>query len=207
MPSNFFSRRWKQSDAKGRSFHLSNGYAGTSSQALLGACYVHGNAEIGKRVAKKMLQHRKQVSTSHITLSNVYASAGMWNEAYGVSDLEFWRFYKSAHLSPQTIRLFEAAHATVFTVGDSSGWDFSMGNWTDGKHFKAGDVLVFNYDASVHNVVAVDLNGYNRCSTSANSRTYTSGEDRIMVSKGNHYFICSYPGHCDAGMKIAVFAS
>ncbi|KAL2470652.1 Basic blue protein [Abeliophyllum distichum] len=103
--------------------------------------------------------------------------------------------------------MLDAADAAVFTVGDSSGWDFSVGNWTDGKHFKAGDVLVFNYDPSLHNVVAVDLNGYNRCSASAKSRTYTSGKDRIMLSKGNHYFICSYPGHCDGGMKIAISAS
>ncbi|KAL2470651.1 Pentatricopeptide repeat-containing protein [Abeliophyllum distichum] len=57
---------------------------GTILAALLGACQVHGNVEIGKMVAKKMLQNGKQVSTTHITLSNVYASAGMWNEAYEV---------------------------------------------------------------------------------------------------------------------------
>ncbi|CAA2958436.1 pentatricopeptide repeat-containing At2g13600-like isoform X1 [Olea europaea subsp. europaea] len=58
--------------------------SGTILAALLGNCHVHGNVEIGKKVAKKMLQHGKQVSTTHITLSNVYSSAGMWNEAFGV---------------------------------------------------------------------------------------------------------------------------
>lgn len=37
--------------------------------------------------------------------------------------------------------LVETVHAATYTVGDSSGWDFSMGNWVKGKKFKAGDVL------------------------------------------------------------------
>ncbi|KAH7864302.1 hypothetical protein Vadar_028038 [Vaccinium darrowii] len=50
--------------------------------ALLGACQLHGNVDIGRRVAKKMLESKKQVSTTYVALSNVYAAAGMWNEAY-----------------------------------------------------------------------------------------------------------------------------
>lgn len=33
------------------------------------------------------------------------------------------------------------AKGTTFTVGDSSGWSFSIGNWTKGKNFKADDIL------------------------------------------------------------------
>jgi len=40
-------------------------------------------------VAKKMLESKKQVSTTYVALSNVYAAAGMWNEAYRVR--ENWR--------------------------------------------------------------------------------------------------------------------
>ncbi|KAL6977216.1 hypothetical protein U1Q18_046215 [Sarracenia purpurea var. burkii] len=57
--------------------------------AMLGACQLHGNVEIGRKVAEKMLETRKQVSETCITLSNVYAAAGMWNEAYRVR--ENWR--------------------------------------------------------------------------------------------------------------------
>ncbi|KAL7246430.1 hypothetical protein ACSBR2_001517 [Camellia fascicularis] len=35
----------------------------------------------------------------------------------------------------------ETIHSATFTVGDSSGWDFSVGGWTNGKQFKAGDML------------------------------------------------------------------
>ncbi|KAK2984347.1 hypothetical protein RJ640_026971 [Escallonia rubra] len=66
-----------------------NGCSGTIWAAMLGACQLHGNVEIGKRVAKRMLENKNQVSTTSITLSNVYAAAGMWDEAYRVR--ETWR--------------------------------------------------------------------------------------------------------------------
>ena len=33
------------------------------------------------------------------------------------------------------------AHAATYTVGGSSGWTFNVESWTDGKSFRAGDVL------------------------------------------------------------------
>ncbi|PSR86369.1 Basic blue protein [Actinidia chinensis var. chinensis] len=101
----------------------------------------------------------------------------------------------------------ETVHATTFIVGDTSGWDFSVGNWTNGKKFKAGDILIFNYDPSDHNVVVVDRNGYNSCTSAATSIIHSSGHDQVKLSKGRHYFICSIPSHCDAGLKIALNAS
>ncbi|KAL3517788.1 hypothetical protein ACH5RR_020377 [Cinchona calisaya] len=61
----------------------------TAWAALLGACHLHGNVKLGEKVAKKMLVNGKQISTTHVTLSNVYAAAGLWDEAYGVR--ESWR--------------------------------------------------------------------------------------------------------------------
>ena len=63
----------------------------------------------------------------------------------------------------------------------------------------------FNYDPSLHNVVAVDASGYNSCGSSG--RTYSSGRDRITLGPGTNYFICSLNGHCGMGMKMAVNAS
>ncbi|CAI9107451.1 OLC1v1006802C1 [Oldenlandia corymbosa var. corymbosa] len=57
--------------------------------ALLGACHLHGNVKLSERVAEKMLVHTDQMSTTHIALSNVYAAAGLWNEAYKIR--ENWR--------------------------------------------------------------------------------------------------------------------
>ncbi|KAG6475252.1 basic blue protein-like [Zingiber officinale] len=103
--------------------------------------------------------------------------------------------------------LAHAADAATYTVGDSGGWTFNMASWTRGKRFRAGDVLVFRYSPSVHNVVAVSAAGYNGCSVPRGSRTYTSGNDRITLARGSNYFICSIAGHCQAGMKIAVVAA
>ncbi|XP_044494451.1 basic blue protein-like [Mangifera indica] len=103
---------------------------------------------------------------------------------------------------------FRTTKATTFTVGDTSGWTFTFNqNWTNGKKFKAGDILVFNYDPSLHNVAVVDVNDYSSCSSSPSSKTYSTGKDKIKLSKGRNYFICSIPGHCDGGLKVAVDAS
>lgn len=95
----------------------------------------------------------------------------------------------------------------VYTVGDSSGWSFTSGSWTKGKRFKAGDVLVFNYDSTIHNVVAVNNGGYKGCTTPAGATVYKSGKDRIKLSKGPNFFICNVAGHCQSGMKIAAIAA
>ncbi|KAG8058631.1 hypothetical protein GUJ93_ZPchr0002g25927 [Zizania palustris] len=96
------------------------------------------------------------------------------------------------------------AGATQWTVGDSRGWTFNVAGWENGKAFAAGDVLVFNYGKSAHNVVHVDKAGYDACSAGAGARSFSSGNDRITHSRGKAFFICSFAGHCASGMKIAV---
>ncbi|KAL3515605.1 hypothetical protein ACH5RR_022507 [Cinchona calisaya] len=99
------------------------------------------------------------------------------------------------------------ASAATFTVGDSKGWTFNVAGWENGKSFKAGDVLVFNYPKGVHTVVGVGQNGYNTCNPSA-GQVFTSGSDRITLKKGGNFFICGVDSHCkNFGMKIAVNAS
>jgi len=63
----------------------------------------------------------------------------------------------------------------------------------------------FNYDRSVHNVVAVDAGGYSGCRSSGTP--YSSGSDRVTLGPGTNYFICSLSGHCGMGMKMIVNAS
>ncbi|RCV39920.1 hypothetical protein SETIT_9G009600v2 [Setaria italica] len=101
----------------------------------------------------------------------------------------------------------QVAESAVFTVGDRGGWTFNSNTWTNGKRFKAGDVLVFKYDSSAHNVASVNAAGYKGCAAPRGARTYTSGNDRVTLARGTNYFICSIPGHCQAGMKIAVTAA
>uniref|UniRef100_A0A0D9VS45 Plantacyanin n=1 Tax=Leersia perrieri TaxID=77586 RepID=A0A0D9VS45_9ORYZ len=96
--------------------------------------------------------------------------------------------------------LLLVADAATYNVD----WSFGADSWSRGKNFRAGDVLVFSYDPSAHNVVAVDAGGYNGCRESGTK--YNSGNDRITLGPGTSYFICSISGHCGAGMKMAVTA-
>nr|GMC83612.1 basic blue protein-like [Ipomoea batatas] len=100
----------------------------------------------------------------------------------------------------------EVAQAAVYNVGGAGGWTFNVSGWPKGKRFRAGDVLAFNYGPSYHNVVAVGKAGYNNCRPPRGAKTYQTGKDRIKLVKGQNFFICSFPGHCESGMKIAVTA-
>eukprot|EP00268_Persea_americana_P046378 TRINITY_DN47780_c1_g1_i1.p1 TRINITY_DN47780_c1_g1~~TRINITY_DN47780_c1_g1_i1.p1 ORF type:complete len:125 (+),score=16.70 TRINITY_DN47780_c1_g1_i1:59-433(+) len=102
--------------------------------------------------------------------------------------------------------LCDIAQAATYTVGDKGGWSFNLVNWPKGKSFKAGDVLMFKYNPTIHNVVAVNRNGYNGCTTPRGSKVYRTGNDNIKLVKGQNYFICNIVGHCQAGMKIAINA-
>ncbi|XP_034676759.1 basic blue protein-like [Vitis riparia] len=97
-------------------------------------------------------------------------------------------------------------HGATYTVGGSAGWTFNSANWPKGKRFRAGDVLAFNYDSKVHNVVSVNEGGYSSCTTPAGAKVYQSGKEQIKLVKGQSFFICNYAGHCESGMKIAVNA-
>ncbi|KAF8041095.1 hypothetical protein BT93_B3116 [Corymbia citriodora subsp. variegata] len=101
------------------------------------------------------------------------------------------------------------SYATTYYVGDSFGWSYNidLDSWVGDKTFYVNDVLVFVYDNTYHNVVSVDANGYNTCSTNSNYGIFTSGNDEItLTSAGTWYFICSY--HCDfANQKMAVIVN
>lgn len=49
--------------------------------ALLSACKIHGNLELGEKIAKTLLDCDKADSGTYVLLSNVYASSGRWKEA------------------------------------------------------------------------------------------------------------------------------
>ncbi|NP_001265957.1 basic blue protein-like precursor [Cicer arietinum] len=100
----------------------------------------------------------------------------------------------------------ELAQAAIYTVGGAGGWTFNTIAWPNGKNFKAGDTLVFNYSPGAHNVVAVSKAGYGSCKTPRGAKVYRSGKDQIRLARGQNYFICNYVGHCESGMKIAINA-
>ncbi|WOL15211.1 mavicyanin [Canna indica] len=97
----------------------------------------------------------------------------------------------------------------VYTVGDSKGWTImNMPNytaWTSSKTFKVGDTIVFVYNKQFHNVIQVSKADYGGCSGSSPLATYITGNDSITIkTKGHYYFICGFPGHCDAGQKVDI---
>eukprot|EP01018_Ginkgo_biloba_P016413 Gb_16508 [translate_table: standard] len=49
--------------------------------ALLGACRVHANIELGQHAAERVFQLKPQNIGTYVALSNVYAAAGMWDGA------------------------------------------------------------------------------------------------------------------------------
>ncbi|KAJ6405125.1 hypothetical protein OIU84_013159 [Salix udensis] len=92
------------------------------------------------------------------------------------------------------------------TVGDSSGWAIGMdySTWTSGKTFSVGDSLVFNYGGG-HTVDEVSASDYSTCTTGNAITSDSSGATTVALkTAGTHYFICSVPGHCGGGMKLAV---
>ncbi|XP_058094822.1 pentatricopeptide repeat-containing protein At4g33170 isoform X2 [Magnolia sinica] len=50
-------------------------------RALLGACRVKGDTEVGKRVAARLLDLEPSDSAAYVLMSNIYASASRWGDA------------------------------------------------------------------------------------------------------------------------------
>ncbi|XP_074571769.1 chemocyanin-like [Curcuma longa] len=104
------------------------------------------------------------------------------------------------------------SHGAVLTVGDALGWTI-MGNpnytaWAANNTFHVGDTIVFTYNTNFHNVLEVSKNNYGACNASSPIGTYATGNDSIMLKhKGHLYFICGFPGHCDAGQRVDIKVS
>ncbi|OWM68477.1 hypothetical protein CDL15_Pgr024617 [Punica granatum] len=96
----------------------------------------------------------------------------------------------------------EAFGATTHTVGGSQGWTqgFDYSTWASGETF----AVEFKYGAT-HTVDEVSKDDYDNCNTGSPTKTYNSGDDRIVLnSTGPMYFICPTLGHCSGGMKLAI---
>ncbi|CAL9101666.1 stellacyanin-like [Musa acuminata AAA Group] len=99
-----------------------------------------------------------------------------------------------------------SAEATVFTVGDSAGWDISadLASWVANKVFYVGDALMFEY-STYHTVNEVDSAGYESCNFATPRLTGSNGNTTVpLTSPGERYFVCGVTLHCLGGMKLHV---
>ncbi|KAL9265290.1 Umecyanin-like protein, partial [Drosera capensis] len=101
---------------------------------------------------------------------------------------------------------------TVHVVGGSTGWTVPSSSsfystWAASQTFRAGDVLEFNFTTGSHSVATVTKSAYVNCNTNSPLALSTTGPVSITVKSGTQYFLCTYPGHCDAGQKFTVTAS
>ncbi|CAJ1976582.1 unnamed protein product [Sphenostylis stenocarpa] len=96
--------------------------------------------------------------------------------------------------------------ATIYTVGDSSGWDISTNfdTWIADKKFKVGDALVFQY-SSGQSVEEVTKESFDRCNTTNVLATYRNGNTTVPLTKGgDRYFVSGNKLYCLGGMKLDV---
>jgi hypothetical protein len=52
--------------------------------AQLSACRIHHNINLGKHVAKHLIKLELENNANYVLLSNIYATAGRWNEVMKV---------------------------------------------------------------------------------------------------------------------------
>ncbi|KAF9685207.1 hypothetical protein SADUNF_Sadunf03G0030600 [Salix dunnii] len=78
--------------------------------------------------------------------------------------------------------LCEVCFGAGYNVGESDGWTIGVdyNQWASTKKFQVSDTLV---------------------------ATFASGRDSIILDKAGHsYFVCGFPGHCQAGLRVAISA-
>jgi pentatricopeptide repeat protein len=85
--------------------------------ALLGACRIHGNMDMGKYVAKQVLEVDPENAGGYVLLSNIYAAAGKWDLSENVQQLRKERGVKK-HPGRTWIEVNNEVHS--FVVNDQA---------------------------------------------------------------------------------------
>lgn len=94
-------------------------------RAMLGACVIHNDVDMGKVAAKHVLEMEPQDEAAYVLLSNIYASAKRWgNVAYVRKSMKKKGVKKEPGLSWVEIQ----GNIHYFTVGDTSHPDIRLIN-------------------------------------------------------------------------------
>ncbi|XP_071908679.1 uncharacterized protein [Coffea arabica] len=99
-------------------------------------------------------------------------------------------------------------------VGDSLGWTIPPGGavayttWAASQTFTVGDVLLFNFTTGSHDVAQVSRTSFDGCNSASPISLVRNGPANVTLNTtGEHYYICTFSGHCNAGMKLAINVS
>ncbi|VVA10777.1 PREDICTED: cucumber peeling [Prunus dulcis] len=99
--------------------------------------------------------------------------------------------------------------ANTYEVGDALGWVVAppgtYSTWASNKTFTVGDVLVFKFSTGNHDVAEVAKANYDSCSATSPISLETKGPANLTLStSGEHYYICTFGGHCAGGQKLSI---
>ncbi|BBN02370.1 hypothetical protein MPTK1_2g14780 [Marchantia polymorpha subsp. ruderalis] len=110
--------------------------------------------------------------------------------------------------------LYQDAEAVTHIVGGATGpgWTFQANDltfydtWASKESFNVGDVLVFNFNSTLHDVLEVSTDDLKTCTTPASpiQRNLTSNGSLTISTSGTHAYICGVPQHCTFGMKMTI---
>uniref|UniRef100_M4CU40 Phytocyanin domain-containing protein n=1 Tax=Brassica campestris TaxID=3711 RepID=M4CU40_BRACM len=68
-----------------------------------------------------------------------------------------------------------------------------------------GESLASSSLHKFHNVKQVSRRDFLSCNATSALATYNSGSDTVALKNpGHYYFLCGFPGHCQAGQKLHV---
>ncbi|XP_058109854.1 pentatricopeptide repeat-containing protein At1g11290, chloroplastic [Magnolia sinica] len=100
--------------------------------AMLGACKIHQNVELGEKAAMRLFELEPQDGGYHVLLANIYATASMWDDVAKVRTMmgkkglkknpgfsfielknEVHTFYSGSTTHPQTERIYATLEALV----------------------------------------------------------------------------------------------
>ncbi|XP_022727121.1 putative pentatricopeptide repeat-containing protein At5g13230, mitochondrial isoform X2 [Durio zibethinus] len=120
-------------------------------RALLGACVIHNNVELGRLSAQHILDMEPQDDATHVLLSNMYATARRWEN---VTAIRQSMKKKGMKKEPGLSWIENQGSVHYFIVGDTSHPDMKVMNgileWLNLRTRKAGFV-------PNHNAVLLDI--------------------------------------------------
>ncbi|KAJ9540071.1 hypothetical protein OSB04_026577 [Centaurea solstitialis] len=78
-------------------------------------------------------------------------------------------------------------------------------NWSSAQSFHPGDLLYFDFESQMYNVLQVAYHQYARCEAEYWEEIYKEGPALVSLTReGEAYFICDMFNYCSLGLKMTV---